>query len=83
LGRPFLAPPGLPEDRAAALRKAFMDTMKDKTFLAEAQKANLEITPLSGEAVQKIIAGAASTPPAILKKTAAMLKVEPKAKKKK
>ena len=36
LGRPFLAPPGVPQDRAAALRKAFMDTMKDKAFLAEA-----------------------------------------------
>ena len=48
LGRPFLAPPGVPQDRAAALRKAFMDTMKDKTFLAEADKAKLEITPFGG-----------------------------------
>ena len=48
LGRPFLAPPGVPADRVAALRKAFMDTMKDKEFLAEAEKAQLEITPISG-----------------------------------
>ena len=48
LGRPFLAPPGVPADRVAALRKAFMDTMKDKAFLAEAKKAQLEITPVAG-----------------------------------
>ena len=38
MGRPFLAPPGIPRDRVAALRKAFMDTMKDKDFLADAEK---------------------------------------------
>src|SRR5262249_50028357 len=45
MGRPFAAPPDIPADRAAALRRAFMDTMKDKEFLAEAEKAKLEITP--------------------------------------
>ena len=38
MGRPFLAPPGVPTDRADALRKAFMDTMKDKEFLADADE---------------------------------------------
>src|SRR6478672_4819245 len=46
LGRPYLAPPGIPADRVEALRKGFMDTMKDKEFLAEAEKAQLEITPI-------------------------------------
>jgi tripartite-type tricarboxylate transporter receptor subunit TctC len=78
LGRPFLGPPGVPQDRATALQKAFMDTMKDKVFLAEAEKAQLEITPLSGPAVQKIIEEAAKTNPAVLKKAAAMIKVEKK-----
>jgi tripartite-type tricarboxylate transporter receptor subunit TctC len=83
LGRPFLAPPNVPQDRAAALRKAFTDTMKDKAFLAEADKAQLEITPLSGDAIEKIIRDAAATNPAVLKKTAAMVQIEsPKAKKK-
>jgi tripartite-type tricarboxylate transporter receptor subunit TctC len=77
LGRPFLGPPGVPADRAAALQKAFMDTMKDKSFLAEAEKAQLEITPLSGAAVQKIIQEAAASNPAVLKKAAAMIQVEP------
>src|SRR5215475_12794910 len=36
MGRPFLAPPGVPAERTASLRKAFMDTMKDPAFLAEA-----------------------------------------------
>jgi tripartite-type tricarboxylate transporter receptor subunit TctC len=80
LGRPFLGPPGVPQDRAAALRKAFMDTMKDKTFLAEADKAQLEITPLTGDAVQKIIEEAARTNPAVMKKAAAMVQVEPEKK---
>jgi tripartite-type tricarboxylate transporter receptor subunit TctC len=78
LGRPFLGPPGVPQDRAAALQKAFMDTMKDKTFLAEAEKAQLEITPLGGPAIQKIIEEVAATSPDVLKKAAAMLQVERK-----
>jgi tripartite-type tricarboxylate transporter receptor subunit TctC len=82
LGRPFLGPPGIPQDRAAALQKAFTDTMKDKAFLAEAQKLKLEINPLGGRAVQKIIADSAKTDPAILKRAAAMVKVEGKKKKK-
>ncbi|MBX9774308.1 MAG: hypothetical protein K2Y71_07820 [Xanthobacteraceae bacterium] len=83
LGRPFLAPPGIPQDRAAALQAAFMATMKDKVFLEEARKMDLEITPLNAAAVEKIIVESAKTDPAILKKTAAMLQVESaKAKKK-
>ena len=82
LGRPLLGPPGIPQDRAAALQKAFTDTMKDKAFLAEAEKAKLEITPIGGAAVQKIIADSAKTDPAILKRAAAMVKVEGKKKKK-
>jgi len=45
MGRPYLAPPGIPADRVEALRKAFMDTMADTEFLAEAEKAQLEIRP--------------------------------------
>jgi tripartite-type tricarboxylate transporter receptor subunit TctC len=84
LGRPFLGPPGIPADRAAALKAAFTATMKDKALLAEAQKAKLEITPLDGDRVRKIIEESARTNPATLKKAAAMLKVErPKSKKNK
>jgi tripartite-type tricarboxylate transporter receptor subunit TctC len=66
MGRPFLAPPGVPKERLALLRKAFMETMQDKVFLAEAQKLNLEITPVSGEKVQELVAEMYRTPPEIL-----------------
>jgi tripartite-type tricarboxylate transporter receptor subunit TctC len=78
LGRPFLAPPGIPQDRVDALRKAFMDTMKDPEFLAEAEKAKLEITPIDGAKVQQIVAEAYKVDPAIAKKTEELLKVEDK-----
>jgi tripartite-type tricarboxylate transporter receptor subunit TctC len=74
MGRPYLAPPNVPADRVAALRSAFMGTMADKEFLAEAEKAQLEITPVSGEAVQKLVGEVYQTPPEIAKKTADLLK---------
>jgi tripartite-type tricarboxylate transporter receptor subunit TctC len=74
LGRPFLAPPGMPADRVASLRKAFADTMTDKEFLAEADRAKLEITPVSGEALQKVVVDAYAMPPEVIKKTAELLK---------
>jgi tripartite-type tricarboxylate transporter receptor subunit TctC len=73
MGRPFLAPPGIPADRVAALRKAFMDTLTDKEFLAEAEKAKLEINAVSGEAVQKIVEQVYRTPKAVAKRVADMI----------
>ena len=74
MGRPFLAPPGIPQDRAEALRKAFMDTMKDKDFLAEAEKAGLEITPVPGEQIQKLVQDVYNTLPEIAKKAGEIIK---------
>jgi len=74
LGRPYLAPPDIPEDRVAALRQGFMATMKDKEFLAEAEKAKLEVTPISGQAVQKLVDEIYQTQPAVVKKAAALLR---------
>ena len=73
MGRPFLAPPGIPQDRADALRKAFMDTMKDKDFLAEADKAGLEITAVPGEQIQKLVSEVYATPADIAKKAGAII----------
>ena len=56
MGRPLAAPPGIPEGRGAALRAAFEKTVKDKTFLATAGKAKLDITPVSGTDIQKLVA---------------------------
>src|SRR5437899_1703073 len=55
MGRPFAAPPDLPRDRVAMLRKAFMDTMADADFLAEAEKAKFEVTPVSGEKIESLV----------------------------
>jgi tripartite-type tricarboxylate transporter receptor subunit TctC len=63
MGRPFLAPPGMPKERVALLRKAFMESMQDKALLAEARKLNLEVTPVSGEKVQELVAEVYRTPP--------------------
>jgi tripartite-type tricarboxylate transporter receptor subunit TctC len=74
MGRPFTAPPGIPDDRLAALREAFMNTMKDPELLAEAEKAQLEITPVTGETIQKLVRDVYATPPEIAEKAAALLK---------
>ena len=73
MGRPYLAPPGIPADRAEALRKAFMDTMSDKDFLADAEKEKLEITPVDGAELQKLVAEVYATPDELKKKAAALL----------
>jgi tripartite-type tricarboxylate transporter receptor subunit TctC len=74
MGRPFLAPPGVPAQRLRELRQAFDATMRDKAFLAEAEKLKLEITPVSGDAVQKLVAEVYRMPPEVLKKAAAAAK---------
>jgi tripartite-type tricarboxylate transporter receptor subunit TctC len=51
--RPYVLPPGTPKDRVEILRKAFIDTMKDPEFLADANKAKLDINPLDGAELEK------------------------------
>jgi tripartite-type tricarboxylate transporter receptor subunit TctC len=69
MGRPFAAPPGVPEDRKQALRKAFDDTLKDAAFLEEANKLKLEVNPVSGDAVDKLVAELYRTPKDIVEET--------------
>ena len=76
MGRPFLAPPGVPADRAGALREAFMATMTDPAFVAEAEKAQIEVNPVAGEDLQKLVAEIYRTPPEVAKKTAQLLAVK-------
>jgi hypothetical protein len=61
-GRPYMLGPGVPDDRVAALRKAFMEAMADKDLLAEAQKIGLAIDPISGADLQKLAADIFATP---------------------
>jgi tripartite-type tricarboxylate transporter receptor subunit TctC len=55
--RPYALPPGTPKERVKTLRKALQDTMRDPEFMSEAKKSNLAIDPVSGEELDKIIAG--------------------------
>jgi tripartite-type tricarboxylate transporter receptor subunit TctC len=71
---PYLAPPGVPADRLAALRKAFMETMKDLEFLADAEKAKLDVMPMPGEDIEKLVADIYATPAGLVQKTMEMLK---------
>lgn len=61
-GRPFFMPPNVPADRVNAIRRAFDATMKDKEFLAEADKLKLEIDPMSGEELARTLEQIAKTP---------------------
>jgi tripartite-type tricarboxylate transporter receptor subunit TctC len=63
---PFAAPPDLPKERAAALRAAFDATMRDPEYLAEAKKRGLEINPMSGAAIDELIAKLYATPPDVI-----------------
>jgi tripartite-type tricarboxylate transporter receptor subunit TctC len=62
IGRSIVAEPGIPPERARALRQAFMETMEDPEFVADMQRRHLGVEPLPGEEVQKIIARAVATP---------------------
>lgn len=72
MGRPYVAPPEVPADRIKILRTAFMDTMKDAEFLAEAGKQNLEILPMSGEEINKLIDRLYATPNEVVEKKSAI-----------
>ena len=69
LGRPFLMPPEIPADRLTAVRKAFMDMIKDPDFRSEAEKLGLQIdNPRSGEQLQADVERLYRTPPHIVER---------------
>ena len=67
IARPFAAPPGVPPERVAALRAAFDATMKDPAFLAEAKRLDLEVRPVAGLEVEKLIKEVYASPPDVVK----------------
>jgi tripartite-type tricarboxylate transporter receptor subunit TctC len=73
LGRPYLAPPNIPADRLAILREAFAATMKDKGFLADMDKLETDVDPLTGEEVAQIIRDTVNAPPHIIAKAKAIV----------
>lgn len=68
IGRIYALPPDVPADRVAALRKAFLDTMKDEKFLADAKKTRIDINPASGEELTNAWAELVKTPQDIIEK---------------
>jgi len=74
MGRPFAVPPGTPPDRLAILRQAFLDTLKDPAFVAEAGKLQLEIDPLTGPQIETLLKTAYSAPKPIVARAAQLAK---------
>jgi tripartite-type tricarboxylate transporter receptor subunit TctC len=72
MSRPFVAPPEIPPDRAKALEAAMMNVTKDPGYLAEAASLKLDVSPIDGHAILKLIGGLAASPPAVLERMKAL-----------
>ncbi len=64
--RPYVLPPGVPADRVKAIQKAFMATMNDPKFLAEAKRSRLSINPTSGPEMREILVGLYKSGPKVI-----------------
>ena len=73
MGRPFLAPPGIPEERKLALRRAFDLTMTDPAFLADAAKLRLDISPIRGTTIEQYLQDVYSTPRPLVERAGRIL----------
>lgn len=71
--RNYSIPPGTPKELQEILQKAFMDTMEDEQFLAAAKKARLDLNPLSGPEVEKLVLELFKTPPEVREKLKPLL----------
>ena len=73
--RPFVVSPGTPKDRVQILRKAFMETMKDKDFLEDAKRSKLDLNPLNGEELERyVIRSLFALKPSLVEKLREILK---------
>ncbi len=71
--RPYTVPPGLPQDRLQLLQKAFMETLRDPDLLAEAKKSRLDIDPVDGPTMAKLMSGLYDLSPALKSKLTKLL----------
>lgn len=78
VGRPYLAPPDTPWDRVEVLRKAFWAAMQDAQFIAEAESLSMELNPITGEELAKVIDDTIRTPPELLAKVKPILSPDKK-----
>jgi tripartite-type tricarboxylate transporter receptor subunit TctC len=73
MGRPLVAPPGTPDDRKEALRRAFDATMADPEFVSEATARGLEVNPVKGADLDKLLVALYATPPAVIAEVKAII----------
>lgn len=76
-GRPYVLPEGVPTERVAALRKAFMATMNDPQLVAEAEKAGMELGARDGEEVQTLVSRLYASPASVIERTRRMMIYRP------
>jgi hypothetical protein len=74
--RLYSLPPQVPEARVRILQKAFIDTLKDPQLLAEAEKAKLEIDPIDGPGIEKMVNGLYEIEPAIISRVKQILQAK-------
>lgn len=72
--RPYVFPPGTPNDRVQVLRRALLDTVKEPDFVQDAKKSRLEIEPMSGEELEKTASGLFKLSPTIVARLKEILK---------
>ena len=77
IGRPYVLPEGVPRERVAALRKAFMAALADPALLAEAEKMKLDVEPISGDDVQTMVAQLFAMPARIVERAKQALIYKP------
>jgi hypothetical protein len=70
IGRPFFMPPGTPKEYVELMRKAFDATLKDPAFLADAERSRLEVDPVTGAQMEKMLKQAFETPKALIERAA-------------
>ena len=73
IARAFATTPGTPPERVAALRKAFADMLRDPQFIADTQKAQMDISSSSGEEAQRLAASIINMPPGVLARAKALM----------
>ena len=71
---PIFLPPGTPKERVQILRKAYMDTMKDPEFLADAKKAKLDLNPDDGAGLERNVKEIFDLEPSLVAKLKEILK---------
>jgi tripartite-type tricarboxylate transporter receptor subunit TctC len=74
--RLYSLPPQVPEQRVRALQKAFIDTLKDPQLLAEAEKSKLEIDPVDGPGIEKMVKGLYEMDPAVVNRVKQILEAK-------